>query len=80
LGDNLIVDKSYEFALEVIGMNVRSSRFNVQGSRFYVLSLRECQTSFEADCFVVHESGLLAMTRGGCCKQGSGFKVRGFTF
>jgi len=40
----------------------------------------ECQTSFEADCFVVHESGLLAMTRGGCCKQGSGFKVRGFKF
>ena len=34
MGDNLIVDKSYEFALEVIGMNVRSSRFKVLRSKF----------------------------------------------
>ncbi|MBO8151779.1 MAG: four helix bundle protein [Candidatus Marinimicrobia bacterium] len=65
MGDNLIVNKSYEFALEVIevykflterrkefvlskqllrsgtsiGANVRSSKFYVQRSRFYVLSL-----------------------------------------
>jgi len=45
LGDNLIVNKSYEFALEVIGMNVRSSKFRssrlkkfkVLRSRFEVL-------------------------------------------